>query len=505
MTIETPVMPNPAVEFASKPPPLQAKQLANVPRSEHPEICAWLALHPKEHYLVSEDLHTIYTDKVRDRNTLALQRLVQRICEITPTLNFVDAAIFHTLNDMAETTEGTSQLGSTDVARHVEDVLRDAIARQSSDVHVRIRARQTHVLFRIHGLLNHYQTYSRQVGMRLARTVFNYFARTQRDFSEKIPLDGAFDFKHNGEIYGVRVNLMNEVRGCTMVMRIRNQRTTIGLSESGYSQAQYELINRGIQQSGGLTLFCGPTNSGKSTTLSNLLENVKSERNVIAIEDPVELKFDHVAHVDLSQQPEEVQLHDLLACTVRQDPDMLVLAEIRDQRTAQYAENMVLQGRFVASTLHAERVSAIPVRLLRLSMDESNFFVPGFLNMLVAQILLPINCKHCCLSRHPDKSISERYERLFDNTDTLRYRNSDGCAHCHTGVTGRTLVAEVLSVDRQTRTLLRKRDYDGITDYMQERKIMDRHHHAFTKIQAGLLDPELAESRLGMFNAGMRS
>lgn len=479
---------------------IQAQDFAELKPSRHKRVCNWLAMHQNEHYLVSENLTAIYTDKPHGRNAEALKHLVEQISGGVSRLIFVDAAIFSTVQDMAKLSTDEGREHSTDVARQVERILQDAIAAEASDVHVRIRTQHSHVLFRVHGMLNHYQTYSRQVGLRLARTVFNYFARTNKDFSERMPMDGAFDIEGAGEIYGIRANLMNEVRGCTLVMRLRSQRRKIALSASGYDATQCALIRRGMQQSGGLMLFCGPTNSGKSTTLSNLIAEISIERNVISIEDPVELKFDAVAHVDLSRQHEDVQLHDLLACTVRQDPDMLVLAEIRDQKTAQYAENMALQGRFVASTLHAESISAIPMRLLRLGMDETNFFVPGFLNVLVAQTLLPLNCPHCCMREHPDKHVDAEYKRLFDASDALRYRNSAGCERCRSGVGGRTLVAEVLKVDRQLRTLLKQCDYDGIVDYMRERDIMTRHHHARDKVLAGLIDPQLTESRLGMLD-----
>lgn len=479
---------------------IQADELANLELTQHQLIRDWIKLHAGGHYLVEQSLGRIYTDRPHVRDTRALKSLVEQVSGRVAELVSVDSAIFSTVQDMKQAALAGEQAESTDVARQVERILTDAIQADGSDVHVRIRTAQSHILFRIYGMLTHYQTYSRQVGLRLVRTVFNYFARTSKDFSERIPMDGAFDFSHEGEIYGVRANLMNEVRGCTLVMRVRAQRRKISLSDSGYEREQYAIIRRGMEQSGGLMLFCGPTNSGKSTTLSNLLAEISCERNVISIEDPVELRFDSVAHVDLSLQPADVSLHDLLGCTVRQDPDMLVLAEIRDEKTARYAENMALQGRLVASTLHAESISAIPMRLLRLGMDETNFFVPGFLNVLVAQTLIPLNCPHCFLSGHPDPEINARYLRLFGESSNMRYRNNVGCSRCKLGVCGRTLVAEVLKIDRGLRTLLKQCDYDGVVDYMNERSILSRHRHARAKIAQGLIDPEITESRLGSFD-----
>lgn len=481
---------------------VSAAFLAALSLTDNIEIKEWLFLHAGEHYLVVANLEIIYTDQPLDRNALSLQALVQKISGGNCSLVFVDSAVISTVFDLikAPLVKGPEEQ-STDVVRQVLSVLHAAVDNQASDVHVRIRDHNCEVLFRIYGMLNSYQKYSRPVGLRLVRACFNHFARTHKDFSEFLPMDGVFYFDYKNMRYGVRMNLMNEVRGCTMVMRIRGTDSHITLSESGYTDTQFAMVRTAMRQSAGLMLLCGPTNSGKSTTLSNLLGEVTIERNVISIEDPVEIKFELIAHIDLSKQPKEVSLQDLLACTVRQDPDMLVLAEIRDIKTARYAENMSLQGRFVASTLHAENIAAIPMRLLRLGMEEANFFVPGFFNILVAQSLVPLNCTHCCLDRHTDKTMEKRYRTLFKGSTDLRYRNVGGCTHCHKGIVGRTLLAEVLLVDREIRALFKQCDYDGINDYMRANNISSRHQHAQAKIGLGLIDPELVEERIGAFNS----
>ena len=479
-----------------------AADLAALTPTRHREITRWLAIHRRENYLVTEDCRTIYTDRPQARNTHALSSMLQQLGNPPPQVVFTDTATFSTLNELrSEVAAGTAADESSETVGNLEYLFADAIRQGASDIHLRIR-QQSRLLYRIDGLLLSQREYSRRVGLCFARTVFNYFARTSQDFSENLPLDGAFDFRHDGDRFGIRANLMPEVRGCTMVIRIRRPRNTIALSEAGYHPRQYQLICRAMRRSSGLVLFSGPTNSGKSTAMSNLLAEVSVERNVVSIEDPVELRLPHVAHVDLSAHAELVSAESLLGCTVRQDPDLLALAEIRDEKTARFAENMVLQGRLVLATLHADGVSSIPQRLIKLGLDEGNLWMPGFLALLVNQTLIPRLCLHCSVfeAATAEGEAGTDISRWLsaERGVTLRYRNRAGCTHCRAGIDGRELVAEVLAVDREVRNIVRACDYERMREWISRSGMPDRLEHARQKVWAGLLDPQMAEARLNI-------
>ena len=486
--------------------------LRDISPSRQPEVVKWLCLHMDENYLVSEDGQTIYTDQPRARNTQALEQLLRRYLQSPPRVRLVNRAVFDSFRDLQseqrrerqEAQEAAVEPNSTGTTKAVEKILMDAIDADASDVHLRVRERDATVLFRVYGSLVCYETYSRTIGLRLARTLFNHFSRSRSDFNEHIPLDGAFHFHHAEQRYGVRLNLMPEARGCTVVLRIRNSQLRIALADAGYNRQQIAAVGEALRGHSGLLLFSGPTNSGKSTTVGSLLGEVPVDRHVLSIEDPVELQWPLVSQIDLSTLRGEVSLDTLLACTVRQDPDLLALAEIRDAKTARYAENMALQGRAVISTLHADGVVGIPARLEKLGMDRGHFHLPGFFALLVSQFLMPMLCRHCRIPERIDTRFRARSQVLFGTVQPTAWRRSrTGCQHCCNGFSGRTVVAEVLPTDRELRQLLLRRDFDGIRDHIRSCGIADRRDHAREKLLAGQLDLDTVENHFPPLAQGL--
>ncbi len=481
---------------------MSARALSDISPSRQPEVVQWLRLHVDEHYLVSEDGEVIYTDQPRARNTKALEQLLSRYLQRPPRVQLVNRAIFDSFRDLQleqgqERQVMTDQVAATGTTKAVKKILGDAIDADASDVHLRVREREANVLLRIYGSLLSYETYSRDVGLRLARTLFNHFSRSRGDFSEHIPLDGAFNFHHAEQRYGVRLNLMPELRGCTIVLRIRNPQRRITLAQAGYTSQQIAAIGESMRGHCGLLLFSGPTNSGKSTTVGSLLGEVPAERHVLSIEDPVELQWPLVSQIDLSSLRDDVSLDELLACTVRQDPDLLALAEIRDAKTARYAENMALQGRAIIATLHADGVVGIPARLEKLGMDRGHFHLPGFLSLLVSQFLVPMLCVHCRVQECINSHFKTRSQALFGTPQATAWRrNRAGCERCVGGFAGRTVIAEALPVGRELRQLLLRRDFDGIRDHMRALGIAGRRDHAREKLLAGQVDLETVENHI---------
>ena len=283
--------------------------------------------------------------------------------------------------------------------------------------------------------------------------------------------------------------------------RVRDPGYILPLDKSGYSDHQVSLIKRICMAPGGLILITGETNSGKSTTMAALMDSSSRNQRMIEIADPCEVEFDHCTHVELDHYRDDAgeAFKNILAATVRQNPDALVLGEIRDEITAQAAQNMAIQGKRVFSTLHTQScVAAIP-RLASFGVDHHLLSLREFIAGIVNQNLVPLVCQNCCREQHDDADRDRRYRALFGSV--VRYVNPDGCPQCVSGVSGQTLVAEVYPffLDRKdAHKYISNHELFRMENYMkQEFGIESKQDHARSKVLRGLIDPALTEEIIG--------
>ena len=332
--------------------------------------------------------------------------------------------------------------------RTVEFVFGRAVEEHASDVYLDVRRERAMLAFRTYGFRRPFDELSRNDGLALARSI--WALGTNAQFDESGVCDVAFDFVHGGRQYRIRGNSMKEVRGNSVVCRVRDPSFVLPLEVSGYSPVQVRQISRMCRAPGGLILITGETNSGKSTTLASLMAAMPATQKVIEVADPVEVVMDHVSHVEIEHYGEgaEQRLIQNLAALVRQNPDTLVLGEIRDAPSATAAKDMAIQGKRVLTTLHSQSCVAALPRLANLGIPMSLLGARAFLAGIVNQNLVPVVCGSCGLASHSDPAVDARYRTLFG--DGVRFLNAHGCDECRSGVAGQTLVAEVypLCLDR---------------------------------------------------------
>ena len=387
----------------------------------------------------------------------------------------------------------------------------EAIRLGASDLILDIHADGTVVSFQVHGYAREFtREMSEEEGRALATSIWAVGKRT--DWEARKTCDTAFEFEHEGRAYGIRGGSMVDVRGNSVVCRIRDRRMVVPLEKCGYSEQVEQYIRRICRAPGGLVLVTGETNSGKSTVVSALLSELPKSQRIIEIADPVEVIFDHVTHVQVDRYAEdaEAEFRRVLAGLVRQDPDVLSLGEIRDAWTAEAAVDMAMQGKRVYATMHTkECVGAIP-RLMELGVGRSAASTRGFIAGIVNQNLVPLVCPSCGAKRHPDAAEDERLRRRFG--DGVRFISPDPteCARCNgSGVAGQTLVAEVypLCLDRtgESRRMIRQDDFDALDRYMaKEFGVASKHEHAAVKIREGLIDPSETERIIGEFDGNVK-
>ncbi len=378
----------------------------------------------------------------------------------------------------------------------VEMVLHDAIARKSSDVYIAIHTDRTQIHFRTHGVRYLHSEISRKDGQEMARALWSLAREGQ--YEENATTDTAFSFGG----FRVRANSMRDVRGNSIVLRLRDPRFLPALADLGYSSPQQRQIDELQWSAGGLAVISGETNSGKSTTLTSLMAGMPDTEMIIEIADPIEIEFDHVTHVEFDHYAEaaESRFRGMLGGLVRQNPDTLFIGEVRDLQSATAAIDMSLQGKRVWGTVHSHSCLTTISRLEHLGIDVNLLAQPGFLNGVINQSLVPIVCEHCCRTKLDDDVLTSRLQHKYQS-DELRFHHTDGCSRCTRGISDQTVVAEVMSFPREVshpaRQYIRDHDLAGLAICMFEEGMVSKAAHAVSKIQRGLLDPILTEEIIG--------
>ena len=369
---------------------------------------------------------------------------------------FVSSAIESYKNENKGSTEGESSFelaqihdidtGSSDqdapVIQLVNGLLAEAIKRGASDIHVEPYEKRFRVRMRMDGVLHEVA----QVPQEMRRAVIARFKIMSRmDIAEtRVPQDGRIKLKFGGTEIDFRVNSMPTLFGEKVVLRILNKgNLQLDLMKLGFEAGQLDTFRRGIYLPNGLVLVTGPTGSGKTTTLySALAELNKISDNISTAEDPVEYNLEGINQVQV-QKEIGLTFASVLRSLLRQDPDIILVGEIRDFETAEVAVQAALTGHLVLSTLHTNDAPSTITRLMNMGLEP--FLVTSAVNTIVAQRLLRMVCVGCKVE---DSVPKEKLKSLgFREADLERIKpmKGQGCAKCNkTGYKGRIAIYEVL-------------------------------------------------------------
>ncbi len=347
----------------------------------------------------------------------------------------------------------------------LEVIIAEAYKINSSDIHVEATEEQGRVRLRVDGKL-------------LERFIIrkdDYPALVNKikilanlDIAEKrLPQDGRISIKNKDTAQDIRVSVVPSIYGEKVVLRLLRKSTTeITLQDLGMSEAQLSAYKDGIRKTNGIVLISGPTGSGKTTTLYatlNLLN--RKDVNILTIEDPVEYTIAGVNQVNLREDI-GLTFSRALRTFLRQDPDIIMLGEIRDNETAQMAIRAALTGHLVLSTIHTNSAWGIVTRLLDMGIQP--FLIASTLNMAVAQRLLRRLCNHCKqqVTDEEQPCISKSLFKM-----PLIYYEPVGCPECNfTGYAGRIAVFEIIEICEELHLAV-KAGKTEINDYMKSRQI----------------------------------
>ncbi len=331
------------------------------------------------------------------------------------------------------------------VVRLLYSVFEQALRLRASDIHIEPQEKQLRIRFRIDGVL-HVQT---EADAKIASAVaLRLKLMSGLDISEKrLPQDGRFAVRLKDGNVDVRISTLPSQHGESVVMRLLSQSAgMLDLDRLKLPPAMRDAFYRAIDKPSGLILVTGPTGSGKTTTLYGALNALNStERKIITVEDPVEYRLPGLNQVQVMEKI-DLTFEKVLRSALRQDPDVILVGEMRDRETAEIGMRAAMTGHLVLSTLHTNDSISTPARLM--DMGVPAWMVAMSLQMVVAQRLVRTICANCSAPHTPtDQEVAMLHRLAGPDADLSRLRKGKGCPDCsQTGFRGRTGVYEFLEM-----------------------------------------------------------
>jgi len=339
------------------------------------------------------------------------------------------------------------------VVKFVNQIIREALFERATDIHVEPLENDLRIRYRIDGIL-HEVAVPPQLRMLQSAIISRLKVMAHMDIAEKrLPQDGRINLQHTGTAIDVRVSTIPTVTGESISLRLLNRDETrsFGFERLDLSEQQAALVRRLLREPNGIILVTGPTGSGKSTSLYSFLSSINSiERRIVTIEEPVEYRLPGVSQIDV--KPEiGLTFANGLRAILRQDPNVVMVGEIRDVETAEIAIRAAMTGHLVFSTLHTNDAVGGITRLL--DMEIEPFLVASVVRAFVAQRLVRTVCPDCAeWIEYPEDYLKEIGCPIPPGH---KFRHGKGCESCRqTGYRGRTAIYEFCAVSQGLRNLI---------------------------------------------------
>lgn len=338
------------------------------------------------------------------------------------------------------------------VVKLLNSLFRDAVQARASDIHIEPDEKVLRIRFRIDGVLTENIFDDKRIVNALIQRLK---LRAHLDIAEKrLPQDGRFNFKVNNHAFDVRISTMPTVNGEAVVMRLLDQSSPVSdLSQLGIPQEMIHRIEAIYSRPYGMLLLTGPTGSGKTTTLYSILSRLNTaESKIVTVEDPVEYHIPRVNQVQVNPKI-DLTFARVLRSTLRHDPDIIMVGEIRDAETARIAMRAAVTGHLVLATLHTNDAMSSAMRLI--DMGAEGYMVAAAVKAIMGQRLVRILCKVCTKNQAPNAA-----EQAWLNTMGVDlsqdFKVGAGCSHCnYRGYSGRIGIYELLELDSHMLEALR--------------------------------------------------
>jgi len=382
----------------------------------------------------------------------------------------------------------TEEVVDQSVINVLNDIISNALRQRASDIHFEPQKDNLRIRFRIDGVLSKVNSLSTELSLPVISRIK---ILSGLDIAEKrAPQDGSFVFEETGESIDIRVSILPNINGEKAVLRLLpSKRRMITLESLGMEKGTLEEFKSLIRRPHGIILITGPTGSGKTTTLYAALLLIRSVGiNITTIEDPVEYHIEGITQTQVDRV-NKITFPKALRHILRQDPDVIMVGEIRDKETADIALKAALTGHLVFSTLHTNDAASALTRLIDMGCEP--YLVSSTVCAIVAQRLVRLNCEFC---KKPFKPIQDELEKfgLIDVEQNTQWFRGQGCRRCQkTGFRGRTGLFELLKVDSPIqREIIKNSSAERIKEVAVSCGMQTLRQNGFLKLKRGLTSPE---------------
>ena len=380
-----------------------------------------------------------------------------------------------------------SRVDSAPIVKLVNSIISEAYNLNASDIHIEPEEFETRIRFRIDGDLLVYNTINKNLH-NLVTTRIKLIAGM--NIAEKrVPLDGSFKFKSEYVTVDMRVSSIPTPHGEKLVLRLlgADKNVTYDLHSLGLSDQTLSKINESIKVPHGIFLVTGPTGSGKTTTLYSILHGLNDEKkSIVTVEDPVERNFKGINQVQINTKA-GLTFASGLRSILRQDPDIIMVGEIRDGETAEIAIRAAITGHLVLSTLHTNDALSSVHRLVDMGVEP--YMVASSVKCVVAQRLVKRVCTHCS----HEVEIEPEANRLLNNKIEKSFKG-EGCVRCNqTGYLGRVAVFEVVQIDHKLQEMISNRaSMETMKRYVSENDIRSLREELIDLVNQGMTSSDEA-------------
>jgi len=450
-------------KLASKAPVNRLKKFAAIPIKEE-DINIVVAFSDPLDVDAQESLQRLFQKKPI-RPVLAIKKQIESYLNKLELSESVKDIINDIRNELGSTNTNEAQ-NSSAILRLIEVILKTSIISRASDIHIEPTEKNCIVRSRIDGILTEMFIFDKDIYPPLSSRLK---LLSNLDIAEKRkPQDGRFSATIMNKEYDFRISTLPILAGESIVMRILDKsKTLIKLEDAGMSDYVYKRFTTALKAPYGIILVTGPTGSGKTTTLYGALNMLRSvEEKIITVEDPIEYQMNLIQQCQV-QSKIGFTFATALRSILRQDPDIIMIGEIRDQETLRIAIQAALTGHLVLSTLHTNDAISAITRMVDMGIES--YLISGSIVAIEAQRLVRKICPYCKEKTTIPPSIEKDIKEYLPKN--YQFYKGKGCKHCNmTGYSGREMVCEVLTIDERLSSMIAAEESrDNIEKYAIEK------------------------------------